>query len=147
MRGKPSISKCRETAVAAAALQTCLLPDSHTPRSKNVKETVTSVMLNHIVPRETSRAHSLLLSTQGINFFLPLAVLFPCVLWDRRTQVFLEGGLCTLTPSPAPWQNRRAWNAKGRPTLAMEMPIQLEISLKGVLEKGKIEQKRKREKK
>lgn len=59
-------------------------------------------MLNQIVPKETSRDHSLLLSTRGINLFLPLAIVFPCIWWDRRTQIFLEEGLCTMAPLPAP---------------------------------------------
>lgn len=127
----------RNSCCSKAALQTCLLPESYTPLLKNVGEAVTSVMLNRFVPKEISRNHSLLPSTQGAHFFL----LFPCVLWDRTT-IFSERGLCTLAFLPAPLnrkekQNRKAWSAQGCPTLSMEIYIHLEIALKGVLEKGK----------
>lgn len=89
-------SRCREAAVAAAALQTCLQPESHT---RNGKGALTSGMLNRILPRETSRNHTLLWT--HIHSLPLLSLLFPWILWQKGTPRFLERGLCTLATFPA----------------------------------------------
>lgn len=116
---------------------------SHIRLSKTVKETVTSVMLNQIMPKETSRNHTLLLSMWGINFFL----LFPCILWDRRTQIFLERGLCMLASLPAPLAKQKSLTCWRLPYFVYgNSYIPGNLSQRG-FEKGQKEKKRKREKK
>lgn len=94
LKRQTSPKGCREA--AAAALQTCLQPES---RTGEMEKEPTSGMLNGILPRETSRNHTLLWT--HIHSLPLLSLHFPWVLWQRRISRFLERGLCMLATFPA----------------------------------------------
>lgn len=94
-RGKAPLSAERQQEQQQLCRHACSL--SHTRRAREMEKEPTSGMLNRILPRETSRNHTLLWT----HIHSLLSLLFPWILWQGRTPRFLEKGLCTLATFPA----------------------------------------------
>lgn len=98
-RGKPSASRCRAAAVAAGSptdMPAAWVTDAS---FKKCERTLTSVSWTAQCPR-TATGHTLLLLTQGSDFFLALALLFPCILWGPKYFYRVQSPSAS---SPAPW--------------------------------------------
>lgn len=120
-----------EAAGAAAALQTCLQPESR------MEKELTSGILNQILPRETSRNHTLLCT--HIHSLPLLSLLFPWVLW-QRTPRFSE---CTFPAALAGKKCLKCCCAHGN-SYTPGNPSQGGLERGG---KGKIKKKKARRKK
>lgn len=88
---RQSCPKCREAAVAAAALQTCLQPESRTPRSRNGKGAHTGDVESDPAQRNIQESHSAL-DTHSLPSpaFPPLSMDFVA---GEDPKVFREGSV------------------------------------------------------